>query len=849
MSIIHDMKSYKPYTDVGLRINSSTTVGNNAICYAPILSILVLLAISVTPGLALAAGDWPPAPPIEAVPETNPGPLPPSITAETGRPGYWNCTFRYQPPKPVRSVVLAGTFNGWNRSDTPLGGPDAEGAWSVTIQLGPGMHQYKFVVDGQKWLTDPQNPDGQDDGHSGQNSVLRLGRLAGLDVSTAQRGDGKIEAVGLKHKSEQPRFFQPLARDRVLVRYRTLAHDVGRVWLATKGAGLTEMHIVHEDQRFALYETQVALSDQGPQGKVSRLDYTFVLSDGQERVSDPHTYSRSFTEAHIFRTPEWAKNAIWYQVMLDRFRNGNPDNDPQPVNTWTRDWFEGEPFELARGQTFYDYYAFKRHYGGDLDGLEEKLPYLKDLGVNAIYLNPVFKAESHHKYDATNYVHIDDHFGTKGDYEAVAASEDLLDPSTWKWTDSDKRFLRFLKKAHAMGFHVIIDGVFNHIGRPHPAFQDVVKNGRKSRFADWFDVTSWEPFECSGWAGFSDLPEFKKSPNGLSSESAKQHIFNVTRRWMDPDGDGDPSDGVDGWRLDVPNEIPAPFWVEWREVVKSVNPEGYITGEIWDRADQWLDGKHFDAVMNYSFSRAAVAWILDRGRKITVSEFDRRLQELRLAYPLPATLVMQNLMNSHDTDRLVSMSLNPDRAYDHANRVQDNGPNYDNSKPTPKDYTKARLVVLLQMTYVGAPMVYYGDEVGMWGADDPTCRKPMLWKELEPYDKPEENFVMSEHREFYQRAIKLRRAHPALRTGAFQTLLTDDQADVWAFLRWNDDEQLLVALNASDQPRTVSIPMVDLPKTWTAVFGLEGTFKAIDQRLSLQLPPLSGIVLHSPKAQ
>ena len=316
---------------------------------------------------------------------------------------------------------------------------------------------------------------------------------------------------------------------------------------------------------------------------------------------------------------------------------------------------------------------------------------------------------------------------------------------------------------------------------------------------------------------------------------------------MDPNGDGDPSDGIDGWRLDVPNEIPEHFWVEWREVVKSVNPNAYTTGEIWDQAGLWLDGRHFDAVMNYPFARAVVSWIMDRDWKIKVSEFDRRLRELRLAYPLPATQVLQNLMDSHDTDRLVSMAINPDRAYDHANRAQDNGPDYNNAKPDELAYRKARLAALLQMTYVGAPMVYYGDEAGMWGADDPSCRKPMLWKDLEPYEDPDENFVMEDHLEFYRKVIHLRRAHPALRTGAFQTLLNDDGEDVWVFLRWDDDEQLIVALNASDQDREVSVSLPDgSPNQWKAIFGVDGEMSATGGKMGLHVPALGGVVLHSP---
>lgn len=245
--------------------------------------------------------------------------------------------------------------------------------------------------------------------------------------------------------------------------------------------------------------------------------------------------------------------------------------------------------------------------------------------------------------------------------------------------------------------------------------------------------------------------------------------------------------------------------------------------------------------MNYEFARTAVAWICHQQKKITASEIDRRL-----VYPAAATYVVQNLVDSHDTDRLVSMALNPDRAYDKMNRVQDDNPDYNNAKPSPEEYQWARLVVLLQMTYVGAPMVYYGDEAGMWGADDPTNRKPMLWEDLQPYQKAEENFVMREHLEFYRRAIALRNAHPALRTGFFQTLLTDDQRDVWAFARTDDSEHLVVVLNASGSGQEVELPPPDdAAHNWEVVFGDTGALRADGARLRVRVPGVAGVVLHA----
>lgn len=796
------------------------------------------------PSAPNASADWPPAPPIRHSPETDPGAQPPSITVARGTAG-WLVTFHFAPDAAIKRVTLAGTFNGWSSSAAPM--QPAGGEWTAKLDLPAGAYQYKFVLDGDRWIEDPRNPDKTPDGQGGSNSCLRLGRMARLEASDGATGDGRIDALALLHDPASPAWRQVLDRPAaMLIRYRTLSHDVGTVTLATRDGRSATMQPVLTGALYTTWEAQLPLT--GRKTSQEPLEYTFVLADGDLRVSDPQTYTLDDSQT-VFHTPGWARDAIWYQIFPERFRNGDASNDPNPLRPWRSEWFTPAEFETKTGQTFYKYFVYARMYGGDIQGIEEKLPYLKQLGVNAIYLNPVFQATTNHKYNATNYVHIDEHFGRLGDYAAAAAKEDLLDAKTWTWTGSDRVFLEFLKKAKMMGFRVIIDGVFNHVGVNHPAFLDVKEKGRSSRFADWFAIKSWQPFEYSGWAGVQDLPEFRKdAAHGLASETLRRHIFDVTRRWMDPDGDGDPRDGIDGWRLDVPNEVPPAFWVEWRKLVKSINPDAYISGEIWDRAEAWLDGTRFDAVMNYQFAHVAVDWILNRRLKIKPGEADRRLAELRIAYPAAATYVMQNLIDSHDTDRLASMALNPDRAYDQQNRPQDNGPNYNNAKPGPAEFARARLVALLQMTYVGAPMIYYGDEAGLWGADDPTCRKPMLWEDLQPYDHPEQNFVMKDQLALYQAAIALRNAHPALRSGYFHTLLTDDAKDVWAFERGDANERLIVVLNASDAACEIALPAPDGAARWKYIFGGGGEAAAEGGKLKLSIPAVGGVVLEAVKS-
>lgn len=797
------------------------------------IGLLAALLIGTTP-VPAKGESFPPAIAAAQIPRDDAaGALPPSVTAERARQGGWMVTLRFRPDRPAQSVVVAGDFNNWSRVPGPASmARQSDGSWQATVRMDEGMRLYKFVVDGDQWLSDPRNPAKAPDGQGGFNSVLRLGAEHGLDASACREGDGRIDARGLRHDPSRLSFLER-GPATWTVRYRTLAGDVQQVAFVARDGRQLRMERVGRLGPFDFW--QVSLPVGG-----SATDYTFVIQDGTMSVRDPQTYSLDTNRMPGFHTPEWAKNAIWYQIMVDRFRNGSATNDGPNTRDWKQEWYEPSAWEGQDGQTFYNHFVFKRQCGGDLQGLRQQLPYLKSLGVNALYLLPVFQAESNHKYNATNYLHIDERIGAGGDYRAAESKEDLLDPKTWTFNASDREFLVFLKEAKKMGFRVIIDGVWNHVGTAHPAFRDVREKGQSSRFADWFSVKSWKPFDYEGWFGFGELPTFRKSDeHGLASESVRKHIYEVTRRWMDPDGDGDPSDGIDGWRLDVANEIPMPFWHDWCTFVRSINPDAYITGEIWHRADPWLDGKSFDAVMNYEFAKPSIRWALDRKNKLSVSELDAKLAELRLAYPTEITYVMQNLLDSHDTDRVVSMALNPDREYNNLNREQE-VQTYDASKPGEEHYRRVRLLALLQMTYVGAPMIWYGTEVGMWGSGDPNNRKPMLWKDLEPYGVPGENAVMADQLDFYRRVIALRNAHPALRTGSFRTILTDDAQDAWVFLRELDGEQVLVALNAGDKAATVDLP-ASLGSGWKQVFG-EPAKPGADSFPKVEVPMQAGRV-------
>jgi glycosidase len=755
-----------------------------------------------TPVRDAAVEDGPSIPPVAPADPRRLASVPVAMDAMPRPDGRWRVRFALSASDAAGATRarVAGAFTGWQGQAIAMQ-PDGRGGFAAACDVPPGVQPYKFILDDGRWIADPANPDRADDGNGGSNSVLRLGAHAALSASGARLGDGAIDGAGIVHEPGAARD-RWMSRDGAWrVRTRTLAGDVEsvRTWVRAADGAATELAMVRagRDGPFDVWESPAIPA-------VPPLRYTFIFLDGSSMQRDPQTYTLA-PGSNGFRTPDWAKDAVWYQVMVDRFRNGDPANDPPHAMPWGHDWYKPFGDEGKDGQTFYRHFVFGRFAGGDLQGLQERLPYLKSLGVNALYLMPMFQATTPHKYNTTNYLHVDEHFGTRGDYAPAAAKEDLLDPATWTFTPTDRRFLDFLREAKRMGFRVVIDGVFNHCGTGHPAFQDVRTKGKDSRYADWFDITSWDPFKYEAWWGFSELPVFRKDPeHGLASASVRKHVMDVTRRWMDPDGDGDPSDGVDGWRLDVPNEVPLPFWHEWCRQVRAINPDAYIVGEIWERADHWLDGRAFDAVMNYEFAKAAVAWVIDRTKKITASEFERRLAELRLAYPSECTYAMMNLLDSHDTDRVASMARNPDRTYNHLNREQEGNP-YDAGKPRPEDHARQRLLALLQATYVGAPMVYYGDEVGMWGSNDPNNRRPMLWDDLPPAEDPNAVPDASMH-EWYRRILALRNAQPALRRGDFRTVHLDDGRDVWAFERMLGSERVLVALNASMQDAEVELP-------------------------------------------
>jgi len=573
----------------------------------------------------------------------------------------------------------------------------------------------------------------------------------------------------------------------------------------------------------------------------------------------------------LAQVPEWATGVVWYQIFPERFANGDSTNDPEPEKTfiildsirtgwkirdWTSSWFSQDEWEKNLGGNFRDH-LYERRYGGDIQGIINHLDYLNELGIGAIYLNPVFEAASLHKYDGSTYHHIDVNFGPdpEGDRELIQ-SETPDDPTTWKWTEADKLFLKLVQEVHKRNMKIIIDGVFNHTGVQFWAFQDIIRNGENSNYKDWYRInsfddpaTSFNEFDYEGWWGVKSLPEFNKDDSDLH-RGPKQYIFHSTEKWLDPNNDGDPSDGIDGWRLDVAREVPLGFWKSWAKMVKTINEDAIIIGELWELSPDFVSAQGpFDALMNYNFAFAVNDFMIADKNAISTSEFVERLNEVNNTYSKENLLALQNLIDSHDTDRFSSMIKNPDRKYDRDGN--ENNTMYNPGKPTGREYEKQKLIAAFQMTYLGAPYIYYGDEIGMWGADDPHDRKPMVWDELNYDDEVIDefsgfgtgygSFEVSQNKDllsWYQKIISIRSKSKALKKGNQKFLYISDSTKTFAFERTYEYEKMICVFNLDDEELLFTIPMEENKLFFTELISGEegkigGTKKGVDLPINI----------------
>ena len=423
---------------------------------------------------------------------------------------------------------------------------------------------------------------------------------------------------------------------------------------------------------------------------------------------------QNLREEEMFEVPQWAANKVVYQIFPSRFAT------TQPVDK--KLWYKAPITPMD-------------DLHGNLRGIIEHLDYIKDLGIDVVYLTPIFKSNSCHKYDTIDYYQVDPSFGT---------TEDLKE---------------LVQKSHERGMKVVLDAVYNHSGREFFAFQDILEKGEKSKYLDWYFIDELPPrgewgeipnFKCFGYYG--GMPKLN-----LKNPEVEKYITDVACYWIK-------ECDIDGWRLDVGDEISHFFWKNFRKAIKAVKKDMLIIGEIWHYAGDFLEGDEWDTVMNYPFYLNLIDLLADE--KINVSQFVQNLGYLKGRLNKKCYPLMWNLIDSHDTARFLHLC-------------------HDNKK-------KQHLAAAFQLLLPGMPMVYYGDEYAMPGANDPDCRRGMYWDE-EYQDKEMYNW--------YKKLMQIRKAHACIVEGEMIETITNDDDDTIVMIRKNGEETIAMLFNCGNSAK------------------------------------------------
>lgn len=578
----------------------------------------------------------------------------------------------------------------------------------------------------------------------------------------------------------------PLSYEKFKVRLRAGKGDLDRVTLVIGNKYLWRtrkefpMEVEGSDQLFDYYSYVYQVDD-------PRVAYYFLLEKGDEQwlygdsgFAKPDQVNLEEDESSAFvnfqfpfinpidihKKPSWVNSAVFYQIFPERFCNGNPKLSPENVAPWG---------------TKPDRQVFM---GGDLPGITQKLPYLEDLGVNALYLTPIFEATSNHKYDTVDYTRIDPHFGDETD------------------------LVELINQAHKRGIRVILDGVFNHCGGGFRQFQDVAEHGEDSPFRDWFYIREFPvSFDPLNFDSFGDTPYVPRHPSlkalpeeqlrtacmpkwNTENPQVKEYLLGAVAKWTRM--------GIDGWRLDVATEVDSHFWREFRETVRGINPDALIIGEFWRNSEAWLRGDQYDGVMNYGVQRAAVEYFAKSA--ITPLRFQEILTENLMRYSDAANDSMLNLLDSHDTARFLTVSGG--------------------------DTARLRNAAAFLFTFVGMPCTYYGTEIGMTGENDPDCRKAFDWDPAH-WDV--------ELRDYYKKLISLRKTRKALQEGSVKLC---SQGEVFVMERRLEGELLVTAINNTDLSQRCVLK-------GTSSRDLLGgdLYTGERETLSIELPPFTSMIL------
>jgi len=613
------------------------------------------------------------------------------------------------------------------------------------------------------------------------------------------------------------------------------ASDPVTVTLRTAHANVTSANLEYYDTADgAFHYVAMHVSSQDPTGQFdywqgtipasgSEKYYRFEVGNGLQTVwynaegaSATQPATGDFFVIPGFKTPEWMKNGVMYEIFVDRFFDGNPSNDV----TSGQYTFAGCTTEQhAWGTSVYATVSGcngEVFFGGDLAGIEQKLSYIKQtLGADIIYLTPIFESPTNHKYDTADYYKVDPAFGSNAQLEQLI--QDVH------------------SSANGPAGYLILDGVFNHTGDSNCWFGREAYGtlscsvtgayqSKSSPYYTWYTFQSWP----NQYSSFLDMvPTMPKLNYGATGSPVREQIYasptSVVQTYLKPPY------GIDGWRLDTAQMIDADgnsgsdatnhqIMRELRTAVLSANPNAEILGEFWGDPAPWLDGGHeWDGAMNYNgFTDPLSEWLcgVDEGGKpatLDVTEFDAALSKARADLPVNVQETMTNELGTHDTPRFTT-------------RCGD-------------DLAKTELAMIFQFTYVGTPTIYYGDEYGMQGANDPDNRRTFDWSKATLSDPP----VALAHQ-----LITIRDTYPALRTGSFMTLLTDDAEDVYAYGRFDAEHRIAVVLNANAAPQSVTVPVGELSMTNGSTVRdlLAGGVYTVEQgAVTVNVPADSGVIL------
>lgn len=670
-------------------------------------------------------------------------------------------TFHLKPLETVQAVNLAGTFNGWNKDATPMVlGPD--GTWTVTVRLEPGKYQYKFVLDHERWITDPLGTN-VEDGNGNTNSSITI-LPPGYD-QPALRDDDRITAGGISHSTEVPDLNWD--RGRLTISLMVRPNDVERVSVEVNGVPYRMTKLDSND--FAeRWRAEV------PWDRKTDLEYRFALTGSTTWVYGPDGVTvksaRGFqVKAATFKpveVPTWVERSVLYQIFPDRFADGDPANDPRGVQPWS-----ATP-------------TYSNRFGGDFAGVSQRIPYLRDLHVGAIYFNPIFWSSSNHRYETKDYYQVDPELGT------------------------NQQFIDLTHRLRQSGIRTVLDGVFNHTDPTFFAFRDVIERGEASPYKTWYFIKSY-PVKVGpnpnyeAWFNYPSMPKLN-----VTNPAAAEYLAKVPVYWQQ-------HADIAGWRLDTANEVSMDYWRKFRRAVKGQDSQAWIVGEHWGDSTPWLKGDQWDAAMNYPF-REAILQLVGKGRSGRPSTALGLMMQDYSRYAPQVSRNMMNLIGSHDTARILTECGG--------------------------DRDLAKLAAIIEFTWVGAPTIYYGDELGMEGGPDPDNRRAMRWDLATP-----DNSFLS----LYRTLAKLRTESKVLQSGDPVILLADDENGVGAFGRRLDDQFAVVAFNRSESAQTAAITIPLAFRHLEFKDALSGQSLKVDAAGKISIPlapkraaiimPLSGV--------